>query len=153
MKRDEHLSCENRHSGIGHTSDETGNFHQQEKDDIDFIYVEQDRLQCAQELEKIVQHYFEDLKQENKTQIDCSRQLVIRLMDIIRVAYSKDSSKLEALNKFMDQIDDSHDRRFIQEKEVIEQYKVQIANLKRQIMSMEAEPQLISSYPNSINES
>jgi hypothetical protein len=97
----------------------------------DYIFVDHDP-ECA---EQVLILYIRDLKQESNTQLDCDKQLVTRLMDLIRPAYSNNQQKMIQLDKIVQDIGVLHDRRHIDQEEKIQQYRADINRLNRMIFT------------------
>jgi len=100
-----------------------------------FIFVDHDPVKIAKQLEEVLTYYIRDLKQESTTQLDCDKQLVTRLMDLIRPAYVDNQQKMVELDKKMEDIGLLHDKRHIEQKEKIEQLRTEICRLNKILTS------------------
>ncbi len=87
------------------------------------------------QIEQILNFYRQDLKQESKTQLDCNRQLITRLIDFLRPAYSSDENQMKNLDILYKEIFDLQDIRFIEQKEKNDQLSIQIRYLKKSIIT------------------
>jgi len=56
-------------------------------------------------------------------------------MDLIRPVYSNDQQKLIELNQIMEEIGLLHDKRYIEQKEKIEQLRTEICRLNKMLLS------------------
>ncbi|CAF3569480.1 unnamed protein product [Rotaria sordida] len=101
----------------------------------DYILIDHNPYANATQLEQILIFYIRDLKQETNTQIDCDKQLIIRLMDIIRPAYTNDEKKLNELDNIVKEIASLHDKRHIEQKEKIEQFHTEICQLNKMLLT------------------
>lgn len=118
----------------------------------DFIFVHHDPLKHARQLEDVLRSYILDLKQESNCQLDCDKQLVIRIMDLIREVYSHDPGKSKDLDKTIEEIGVLHDKRHIEQKEKIENLRMEVNRLTRMLFANNDEQtvQLDSSQLNSM---
>jgi predicted RNase H-like nuclease (RuvC/YqgF family) len=101
----------------------------------DYIYVDQNLLETANHIERILKFYRQDLKQESNTQLDCNQQLITRLIDFIRPTYSSNRDKLNDLDILFQEISTLHDVKLIEQKEKTEQLQTEIAHLKKLIIT------------------
>jgi hypothetical protein len=97
----------------------------------EYIFVEHDLLERAKELEQVLIFYIRDLKKKSNTQLECDKQLVTRIMDLIRPAYLNDQQKMIQLDKIVEEIGLLHDERHIEEKDKIEQLRADRNRLHR----------------------
>ncbi|UJR31612.1 hypothetical protein I4U23_019095 [Adineta vaga] len=117
----------------------------------DFIFVDHNPQENAKQLEQVLNHYIRDLKQENKSQLECSQQLIIRLMDIIRPAYPNDQKKMIELDQTMRQIASLHDKRHIENEEKIQQLRTDICQLNKMLCSTKDELSNYHDNPRSLS--
>jgi hypothetical protein len=101
----------------------------------DYVYVEHDRYEAARQIEQILNLYRQNLKQESNTQLDCNQQLITRLIDFLRPAFSTNETKMKELDVLYEEISDSQDIRFIEQKEKIEQLSNEVIHLKKVIVT------------------
>ena len=101
----------------------------------DYVYVDQDSVETAKQLEKILKFYQQELKQDSNTQTYCDQQLLRRLIDFIRPTYSSNRDKLNDLDVLYEEISTLHDVRLIDQKEKNEQLQTEIAHLKKLIIT------------------
>jgi hypothetical protein len=101
----------------------------------DYIYVEHDRLELAEQIERILKFYQQDLKQDSNTLLDCNQQLIIRLVDLIRPIYSSKRNKLKDLDALIEDISVLQALPFIEQKEKTEQLSNEILHLKKLIIT------------------
>jgi len=101
----------------------------------DYVYIEHDRLEAAKQIEQILNFYRQDLKQDSNTQLDCNQQLITRLIDFLRPVFSTDETKMKDLDTLYEEISDSQDIRFIDQKEKMEQLNNEIIHLKKLIIT------------------
>jgi predicted RNase H-like nuclease (RuvC/YqgF family) len=94
-------------------------------------------------------HYIRDLKQEANSQSDCDQQLITRLMDLIRPAYSNDQKKMIELDAVMQEIGSLHDKRYIEQKEKTEQLRTEICQLQKMLITVPTEPSICNENNNS----
>ena len=97
----------------------------------DYIFVDHNPEENAQQLEQVLQYYIQDLKQENRTHLDCAQQLTIRLIDLIRPAYSKDQKKMIELDGVLREISALHDQRHVDQNEKLEQLRSENSQLQK----------------------
>jgi len=97
-------------------------------------YVEHARLEAAKQIEQILNFYRKELKQESNTQLECNQQLITRLVDFIRPAYSSQRKKMEDLDELYEDIFNLQYIRFIEQKEKMEQLSNEILHLKKWII-------------------
>lgn len=97
----------------------------------DYIFVDHNPEENAQQLEQILQYYIQDLKQENRTHLDCAQQLTIRLIDLIRPVYSKDQKKMIELDAVLREISALHDQRHVEQNEKFEQLRSENSHLQK----------------------
>ena len=100
----------------------------------DYVYVEHDRLESAQEIERILILYRQDLKQESNNQHTCNSKLITRLIDAIRPVYSSNDKQMRELHNLFEEISDLQDIRFIEQKEKLENLTNEITHLKKLIL-------------------
>jgi hypothetical protein len=105
----------------------------------DYIFVHHDPKESAVQLEQVLRFYIRDLEQETNTQIDCDRQLIIRLMNLIRPAYSDDQKKMIQLDKILDDIASLHDKRHVAQNEKIEQLRTEVCHLNKMLLTVRSE--------------
>ncbi|CAF4478347.1 unnamed protein product, partial [Rotaria magnacalcarata] len=67
-------------------------------DNHDYTFLEQEMI------EQILYYYQQELKQESNTQLDCTRKLVIRLVDFIRPYYASNQRKMKDLDELFSAI-------------------------------------------------
>jgi hypothetical protein len=101
----------------------------------EYIYVNQDPLGLIRQIEQILNFYRQDLKQESKTQLDCNRQLITRLIDFLRPAYSSYENQMKDLDILYKEIFDLQEIRFTEQKEKNDQLSIQIRYLKKSIIT------------------
>ncbi|CAF3857129.1 unnamed protein product, partial [Rotaria sp. Silwood1] len=101
----------------------------------EYIFIDHNPNENAKQLEQILIHYIRDLKQETNTQNDCDQQLITRLMDIIRPVYTNDEKKLNELDNITKEIASLHDKRYIEQKEKIEQLHTEICQLNKMLLT------------------
>jgi hypothetical protein len=97
----------------------------------DYIFIDHDPLQNAKQLEQVLMFYIRDLKQESNNQLDCDKQLVTRIMDLIRPAYVDNQQKMIQLDKVVEEIGVLHDKRHIEQQEKLEQLRADRNRLQR----------------------
>jgi len=122
-------SSENRqitNPQINDTYQSVGNKH-------DYIFVDHNPLENAKQLEQVLKFYILDLKQETNTQLVCDKQLVTRLMDLIRPAYLNDQQKTTELDNIIQDIGLLHDKRHMDQLEKIEQLRTEVRQLNRRL--------------------
>jgi pyruvate carboxylase len=100
----------------------------------DYVYVEHNRLEVAEEIERILNYYRQELKQDSNTLPDCNQQLIIRLVDFIRPIYSSQRKKLEDLDALIEDISVLQALPFIEQREKNEQLNNEILHLKKLII-------------------
>ncbi len=105
----------------------------------DYVYVEHDRLEAAKAIEQILNYYRQDLKHESMSQLECSQQLITRLVDFIRPAYSADRKKMGELETLFEEISTSQDIRFVEPIAKNEQLEEEIRHLRKLIITTEGE--------------
>ena len=101
----------------------------------DYVYVDQSLLETANHIERILKFYQQELKQESTAQLDCNQQLITRLIDFIRPAYSSNRDKLNDLDILFQEISTLHDEKLIEQKEKNEQLQTEIVHLKKLIIT------------------
>ncbi|CAF4622827.1 unnamed protein product [Rotaria sp. Silwood2] len=101
----------------------------------DYFFVEHDLQEKIKQIEQILSYYRQDLKQNTNTQLDCNRNLIIRLVDLIRPVYSSNQKKIKDLDILFNEISDLHDKRFIEQKEKNEQIQKENSHLKNLIVT------------------
>ena len=109
----------------------------------DYIFVDHNPREQAEKLEQVLVHYIRDLRQESNKQLDCDRQLVVRLMDLIRPAYPTDQQKMIQLDNLMKEIADLHDRRHIRMKEKVEDLRAEIGCLRNRLLIVQNESSIL----------
>ncbi|CAF4075793.1 unnamed protein product [Rotaria sp. Silwood2] len=128
-------SSENRQA----TNNETNNNNICKDENTDgkqeYIFIDHSPYDNAKQVEQILIFYIRDLKQETNTQILCDKQLITRLMDLIRPAYTNDENKLNELDDMTKEIASLHDKRYIEQKEKIEQLHTEIYQLNRMLLT------------------
>ncbi|CAF1090508.1 unnamed protein product [Rotaria sp. Silwood1] len=105
----------------------------------DYIFIQHDLQETTKQLEQILYYYQQDLTQESNTPFDCNRNLITRLVDLIRPVYSLNQEKMKNLNTLVDDISDLHDKRIVEQKEKNEQFHLEISHLKKLIVTSENE--------------
>ncbi|CAF1445759.1 unnamed protein product [Rotaria sp. Silwood1] len=105
----------------------------------DYIFIQHDLQETTKQLEQILYYYQQDLTQESNTSFDCNRNLITRLVDLIRPVYSLNQEKMKNLNTLVDDISDLHDKRIVEQKEKNEQFHLEISHLKKLIVTSENE--------------
>ncbi|CAF4461567.1 unnamed protein product, partial [Rotaria magnacalcarata] len=81
----------------------------------DYIFVDNNPQEHAKQLEQALKFYIQDLTQDTNTQWQCDKQLIVRLMDLVRPVYSHDQMKLIELEEMQKQIGSLHDKRYIEQ--------------------------------------
>ncbi|CAF4135320.1 unnamed protein product [Rotaria socialis] len=109
----------------------------------DYIFVDNNPQEHAKQVEQALKYYVQDLTQETNTQWQCDKQLVVRLMDLVRPVYSHDQMKLIELEEMQKQIGSLHDKRYIEQREKFEQLRAEICQLNKMLLEHKDE-QLIS---------
>ena len=102
----------------------------------EYIFVDHDSQENAKQLEEVLKYYIRDMKEETRTQLECDRGLTIRLMNLIRPAYSSDQKKLIQLDEIMKEIGSLHDKRYIEQKEKIDKLIVENRDLMKKSLSI-----------------
>jgi predicted glycosyltransferase len=102
----------------------------------DYVLIDQDPLGTAKQIERILNYYRQELKQESTTQLNCNQKLVTRLIDFIRPAYSSHKQKMNDLDTLYEDISTLHDEKCLDQKEKTEQLHNEIAHLKKLIISV-----------------
>lgn len=102
---------------------------------LDYVFVRHDPLEVAKQLEQILEFYIRDLKQESNSQLCCDKQLVTRIMDLIRPAYTNNQEKSKQLDQMMEEIGVVHDKRHVEQKEKIEQLRLEVDRLNRTLFT------------------
>ena len=97
----------------------------------DFVFVDHNPQENAKKIEEVLDYYLRDLKQESKSQLECSQQLVIRLMDLIRPAYPSDQQKMIELDAIMRDIASFHDNRHVEKEAKIQELQAEIRRLEK----------------------
>jgi len=92
-------------------------------------------LETVKQIEQILNYYRQDLKQESNTQLDCNRQLITRLVDLIRPTYSSNANQMKNLDLLYEDISSLHDKRFIEQKEKNDQLQNKIRHLRNSIIT------------------
>lgn len=110
----------------------------------DYIIVDHQPQENAKQLEEILKSYIRDLKHEANTQVYCDQQLIIRLMDMIRLAYPNDQKKMIELDEVMKEIASLHDKRFVENEEKIQQLHTEICQLNKRIVTTSMESPMIN---------
>lgn len=105
----------------------------------DYSHGENDRLEAAEQIERILNFYRQELKQDSITQLDCNQQLIIRLVDFIRPIYSPEKKKLRDLDALIEEIAVLQALPFIEQRDKIEQLNNEIQHLKKIIITSENE--------------
>ncbi|CAF3979567.1 unnamed protein product [Rotaria sp. Silwood2] len=103
----------------------------------DYICIQHDLQETTKQLEQIINYYRQDLKQESNTQLDCNRNLITRLVDIIRPVYSSNQEKMKDLDTLVVEIVELHDKRFIEQREKNEELYNEISHLKKRMITLE----------------
>ncbi|CAF2054182.1 unnamed protein product [Rotaria magnacalcarata] len=98
-------------------------------DNHDYTFLEQEMI------EQILYYYQQELKQESNTQLDCTRKLVIRLVDFIRPYYASNQRKMKDLDELFSAISNIHDRKCFQQKEKILELENEISRLENFIIT------------------
>jgi hypothetical protein len=98
----------------------------------DCIFVDHDP-ENAKQLEQVLKFYILDLKQETNTQLVCDKQLVTRLMDLIRPAYLNHQQKTKELDNIIQEIGLLHDKRHMDQLEKIEQLRTEVRLLNKRL--------------------
>lgn len=101
----------------------------------DYIFVDHNPREHAEHLEKALQYYIRDMRQETSTQLECDQQLVIRLMDLIRPAYPTDQQKMIELDNVVKDIADLHNTRYIKMKEKNAELRAEVCRLQRMLVT------------------
>ncbi|CAM4773685.1 unnamed protein product [Rotaria magnacalcarata] len=112
----------------------------------DYIFVDNNPQEHAKQLEQALKFYIQDLTQDTNTQWQCDKQLIVRLMDLVRPVYSHDQMKLIELEEMQKQIGSLHDKRYIEQQEKFEQLRAEISRLNKMLLEHKDE-QLISTDP------
>jgi hypothetical protein len=103
------------------------------KNGHNYVSDDDDPLEATKQIEQILESYRKELKQESNTQLDCNQQLIKRLFDFIRPAYSSYKKKKNELDALLEEISVLQDIRYIQQKEKTEQLQSEILHLKKLI--------------------
>jgi hypothetical protein len=101
----------------------------------DYIFVDHDPNAGAKKLLQVLNHYRNDLKQESNSQLDCSRQLVTRLIDLVRPAFSSNAKEMAGVETLNEEIASLHDKRHVEQNEKLEQLHTEICHLKRMLLA------------------
>ncbi|CAF3329484.1 unnamed protein product [Rotaria socialis] len=101
-------------------------------DDQDYIFLEQD---SHEKIEQILHYYRQELKQESQSQVDCTRKLIIRLVDFIRPCYSLNERKLRGLNELFDEISRLHAKKSMEQKDKNQELQNEISRLEKFIIT------------------
>ena len=109
----------------------------------DYIFVDHNPREHAEQLEKTLQYYIRDMRQETSTQLECDQQLVIRLMDLIRPAYPTDQRKMIELDNVVKDIAELHDKRYIEMKEKTVTLRAEICRLQRMLVTTQDDPPIL----------
>ena len=104
-------------------------------DQHDYILVDHDLQETAKQIEQILHYYRQDLKYESNTYFDCNQQLLNRLIDFIRPAYSSNEKKMNDLNTLLQEIGVLHEKRHVEQKERYEQLLTEVCHLKKLIIT------------------
>jgi len=104
-------------------------------DKHDYNYVNHYHVEIIKQIELILNYYRQDLKQESNTQLDCNRQLITRLVDFIRPAYSSNANQMKDLDVLYEDISSLLDKRFIEQKEKNDQLQNKIRHLRNSIIT------------------
>jgi iron-sulfur cluster repair protein YtfE (RIC family) len=108
-----------------------------QNDKYEYIFIDDHTTKHAQDLERIVAEYIQDLQQKQTSQLECSQQLMTRLIDHIRTAYPTDQKKMIELDGVKRTITSEHDRRHVEQNEVIQGLQLEIVRLKTLISNSE----------------
>jgi hypothetical protein len=101
----------------------------------DYIFVHQDPLETAKQIEEILNYYQRDLRKETNTQLKCDQYLITRLIDFIRPAYSSNKKKSNDLDTLIEDIGALHDKRYVEQQEKNEQLYNEIRHFKKLIIT------------------
>ena len=110
----------------------------------EYIFIDHDPLQDAKKLEEILMFYIGDLKKETNSQLDCDKQLITRIMDLIRSAYLNDQQKMIQLDKIVEEIGQLHDKRHIEQQEKLEQLRADRNRLNRMMFPTGSDQQIVN---------
>ncbi|CAF1337495.1 unnamed protein product [Adineta ricciae] len=100
----------------------------------DFVFVDHNPQENAKKIEQVLDYYLRDLRQESKSQLECSQQLVTRLMDLIRPAYPNDQHKMIELDAIMRDIANFHDKRHVENEGKIQELQAEIRRLEKTLI-------------------
>ncbi|CAF3461913.1 unnamed protein product [Rotaria socialis] len=98
-------------------------------DNHDYTFLEHEMI------EQILYYYQQELRQESNTQLDCTRKLVIRLVDFIRPCYASNQRKMKDLDELFSTISNMHDKKCFQQKEKTLKLENEISRLENFIIT------------------
>ena len=87
------------------------------------------------QIEQILKFYRQDLKQESNTQLDCNQQLITRLIDFLRPAYSSNEDQMKDLDTLYAELLNLQETRFAEQKAKNDQISIQLRYLKKSIIA------------------
>ncbi|CAF1523468.1 unnamed protein product [Rotaria magnacalcarata] len=100
--------------------------------DQDYVFLEHD---SHEKIEQILHYYGQELEQESQSQLDCTRKLIIRLVDFIRPCYSLNERKLRGLNELFNEISSLHDKKSMEQKNKNQELQSEISRLEKFIIT------------------